>query len=56
MNFARTPKTFDTAVIIAEVESAVNHHEIIQNTAKNIKAKIVGVLNRLVHIHNNLFF
>ena len=54
MKFAPAPKTFDAPTIIAEVESALNHQKVNQDTANNIRAKIVGILNKPNHIHNNL--
>ena len=54
MNFAPAPNKFDPPTIIAEAKSALNHQKIHQDTADNIRAKIVGVLNRPVHTHNNL--
>ena len=54
MKFAPAPKKFDAPTVIAEVESALNHQKVDQDTANNIRAKIVGVLNKPNHVHNNL--
>ena len=53
MNFAPASNKFDPPTIIVEVESALNHQKIDQDTANNIRAKIVGVLNRPVHTHSS---
>ena len=54
MKFAPAPKKFDASTIIAKVESALNHQKVDQDTTNNIRAKIVGVLNKPTHAHNNL--
>ena len=54
MKFAPAPEKIDAPTIIAEVESALNHQKVDQDTANNIRAKIVGVLNKPTHVHNNL--
>ena len=53
MKFDPTPEKLDAPTIIGEVESALNHWKVDQDTANNIRAKIVGVLNKPTHAHND---
>ena len=50
MKFAPAPNNFDVPTITAEVESALNHQKVNQDTANNIRAKIVEVLNEPINI------